>query len=151
MKIKVNQPSTLYSIDDLSEGLSVFEEVAFLASDTDAFIAVSGDRAPFHTSQIDAQAAGFKGAIVHGVHVAARFSRLLGMFLPGAGTVIQKLDLNFAHPLLIGEAAKLTVTVSRIIPSVHCVQLRLIATRGDLEVVTGRAQCVFPSTAVSDT
>ncbi len=132
-----------FTIDALTVGQSVREVVRFTAEAMDGFVRLSADNAPFHVSRDAAKAGGFDGPIIHGMHLAMRFSRLLGLYLPGGATVIQKVNLNFLDPVYLDDEVTFSVTVERIIEAVDCVVLALLATRGERRVVDGRAQCIF--------
>src|SRR5437667_12409679 len=58
------------------------------------FSEVSGDRAPLHTDREFATAHGFEGMVVHGALLASYVSQLVGMFLPGPLSVMERIDLG---------------------------------------------------------
>jgi 3-hydroxybutyryl-CoA dehydratase len=121
----------------------VQQDVTFAVAAVDAFRQLSGDRASMHFDDGYAAGRGFPGRIVHGLLVGARFSRLMGMFLPGESSVIQSLTLQFRRPVLVGARLTMVVEVERIVEAVDAVVLKLSATTGGMLVVEGRAQCVL--------
>lgn len=102
------------------------------------------DRAPVHWDVSAAQDLGFRGRLVYGFLVAAGFSGILGMKLPGPYTVIHSVKFDMVGPVLVGERISYRVRVTHITPALKTVVLELRATRdnGDL-VLRGSAQCGF--------
>lgn len=134
------------SIDEITVGESWRESVHFDETAINAFAAVSDDYAPHHLDENAARRNGFDGKIVHGLLIGARFSRLLGMFLPGAGTVIHSFSLELQRPVPVDSRMELSVVVAKIHKAIRSVQLDLVA-RDEVGRVSvkGRATCVFRS------
>lgn len=72
------------------------------------FAGVSGDANPVHIDEIAARESRFGRRIAHGMLGASLLSAVLGMRLPGPGTVYLNQTLTFRHPIYIGD----TVTAS---------------------------------------
>src|SRR5437762_2235727 len=113
------------ALDAISVGDRWSERVCFDARMVQAFSAVSGDSAPHHLDDEAARKIGFDGAIVHGLFLGARFSRLLGMFLPGPAAVIHSFAMDFLRPVPIGTCVDVSVIVSKVHAAVRSVQLDL--------------------------
>ncbi len=62
---------------------------------------LSGDHNPVHLEDEVAQAAGFRGAIVHGMCVLGAVARAAALDAPGK--VLRKLDVRFAGPVYPGQ------------------------------------------------
>ena len=72
--------------------------------------------------------------------LAALFSYLLGVTLPGPGTNYLKQELTFAAPAPLGEALTATVAITRLRPEKHLCDLATTVTGADgRTLVTGRA------------
>lgn len=72
--------------------------------------------------------------------IGGLFSYLLGVKLPGLGTNYLKQETEYRHPALVGEALTARVTITRLRPEKHLVDLETQCTGGDGRVVaTGRA------------
>jgi len=72
-------------------------------SDVYLFAGITGDLNPAH---IDAQTAGrsmFKERIAHGMLSAGLISAVLGMYLPGPGTIYLSQTLKFTAPVKFGD------------------------------------------------
>ena len=91
---------------------------------------------------------GYPDRIVHGLLVTSRFSRLMGMYLPGPRSVIQKCQFNFIEAVPIGKPVVYTVLIKGTSPAVGAVVLKLSArfekgNNTDGDVISGDAVCVF--------
>lgn len=77
---------------------------------------------------------------VPGPLLGGLFSYLLGVELPGRGTNYLKQSLEFLAPAPIGQALTASVTVSRLRPEKHLVDLETVCTTADgIRVCQGRA------------
>ena len=76
--------------------------------------------------------------------VAALFSHLLGVELPGFGTNYLKQELRFLAPAPIGEPLAASVEITRLRPDKSLVDLRTLCRRADGVVICeGRALVRF--------
>jgi len=75
------------------------------------FAGVSGDFNPIHIDVEYANKTRFKGRIAHGLLTSTLLSQLLGMHLPGKGSVYLEQTLKFKAPVMIGD----TITASAIV------------------------------------
>ncbi|CDI48761.1 MaoC family dehydratase [Clostridium tetani] len=80
-------------------------------TDVYLFAGISGDLNPAHVNQIEAEKTMFKGRICHGILVSSLISTVLGMYLPGPGTIYLSQDLKFVAPVKIGDTVTATVEV----------------------------------------
>lgn len=72
--------------------------------------------------------------------IAALFSYLLGVKLPGFGTNYLKQEMQFADRANFGEELTAQVTVTRLRPDKHLADLETVCRRADGTVIcTGRA------------
>ncbi len=67
--------------------------------------------------------------------IAALFSYLLGVKLPGPGTNYLKQELNFVSPAPLGQPLTARVEITRLRPEKHLVDLRATCTLTDGTVV----------------
>lgn len=75
----------------------------FTQEDIENFAALTGDRNRLHTDPEFSKRGLFRRPVVHGVLVGSLISTVMGMFLPGSGTVFQGEDIHFLHPVYPGE------------------------------------------------
>jgi 3-hydroxybutyryl-CoA dehydratase len=132
------------SINEIAVGQSWRESFRFDDAAVKSFADVSGDYAPHHLDEAVARRNGFDRKIVHGFLIGARFSRLLGMFLPGASTVLHSFSLDMLRPVPVGSDVDLSVIVLKIHDAIRSVRMELIARdeAGRLSI-KGKATCVF--------
>lgn len=136
-------PSRPLSVDDIRVGDAVEQYFAFDAAARAAFAKVANDRAPVHEDERFAHAHGFRGTVIQGLCVSTRFSRLVGMYLPGEFAILEMLTLKFRHPVYEGQALVFRAEVTRILPPLKVVKLALSASSGEIAHVTGEAQCLI--------
>lgn len=90
-----------------------------------------------------ARQAGLEGEApktVPGPLIGALFSYLLGVKLPGPGTNYLKQDMRFLADAPLGEALTASVTITRLRPEKHLVDLETVCmTRSGARVCEGRA------------
>lgn len=134
----------LLTIDEIKVGDSYSEEVVFDAETVGGFIGLTGDRAGIHVDRIFSREKRFENLVVHGFLLSIRFSRILGMELPGEHTVIGSVELKFHAPVYVGDRVKYTATVTRILKPLGAVLLTLSIEKADGVVcVEGKTTCVF--------
>ncbi|KOA20268.1 (R)-specific enoyl-CoA hydratase [Clostridium homopropionicum DSM 5847] len=74
-------------------------------SETDVYLfaGISGDLNPAHVNQVDSEKTMFKGRICHGMLVSSLISTVLGMYLPGPGTIYMSQEVRFLSPVRMGD------------------------------------------------
>lgn len=75
------------------------------------FAEVTGDANPVHLDDAYAKETVFKGRVAHGMLSAAFISAVLGMRLPGPGTIYLSQSLRFLAPVRPGETVATQVEV----------------------------------------
>lgn len=76
---------------------------AFTREDVSQFAALTNDFNPIHFDEEYARTTRFEKPIVHGLLVASLFGELLGVHLPGKGTIYLSQQLRFRAPVFILE------------------------------------------------
>ena len=79
------------------------------------FAGITGDFNPVHVDERSAENSIFGERIVHGILVAGLISSVIGMKLPGAGTIYLEQDARFLLPGKIGDTVTAIVEVAEII------------------------------------
>lgn len=82
----------------------------------ESFASLSGDRNPVHFDDEFARRIGFTGRIAHGAVTASLLSALLGMDLPGPGSVFLEQRVRFLAPVRPGDRITGTLEVLRVRP-----------------------------------
>ncbi len=113
---------------DLNVGDKTSVSKIFTDEDVRGFSDLSLDKNPIHLDQAFAEESIFGKRIVHGMLVASLFSGLLGMKLPGEGSIYLGQSLSFKAPIYIGDEVTATVEIIKI--------------REDKPIVTLKTVCV---------
>lgn len=79
------------------------------------FAGLSGDFNPVHIDQEYAKKTRFKQRIAHGLLTSSLLSQLLGMHLPGKGSIYLEQNIKFKSPVFIGDTITATATVQEFI------------------------------------
>ena len=114
-------------------------------SDVYLFAGVTGDLNPAHTNEEYAKTTHFKTRIAHGMLSAGLISAVLGMQLPGPGTIYTGQTLKFLAPVHIGD----TITATAEIKSLDLERNRVVLTttctnQEGTMVITGEATALLP-------
>lgn len=88
-------------------------------SETDVYLfaGISGDFNFVHVNKIAAKESIYGKQIAHGLLVGGLLSNVIGMKLPGEGTIYMEQDLRFKKPVYIGDTVTAWVEVMEIINS----------------------------------
>src|ERR1700692_3227764 len=128
-----------YTIDDLKPGMSESFTKTVSERDIVLFGEVSGDVNPVHFDEEFAKKTPFKGRIAHGCLTASYISTVLGMKMPGPGTIFMSLTTRFKAPVRIGDTVTATCTVREVVPDKRRVVFDCVCKVGDITVVDGEA------------
>ena len=103
--------------------------------DIDLFAAATGDMNPAHVDPVYAATDMFHHVIIHGMWGGGLISAVLGMQLPGPGTIYLRQDLQFRYPVSIGDTITAKVTVKDLHPEKGDVSLECACTNQHGRVV----------------
>jgi 3-hydroxybutyryl-CoA dehydratase len=130
------------------EDLSVGDSAGMTRTVTDeviqAFAEVSTDSNPVHLDQAYAEGTMFKGRIAHGMLSGAYVSAVIGMQLPGPGTIYLSQSLRFRRPVRLGDVVDVRVTVQALDPARGEVTLSTVCEVAGKRVVEGEAVVLAP-------
>ncbi|MEW6319648.1 MAG: MaoC/PaaZ C-terminal domain-containing protein [Acidobacteriota bacterium] len=143
LEVSAESSALLRAFEEIREGDRCRERVVLGEDAFAAFLRVSGDAAPVHTSRERAREMGYPDRILPGLLASLRFSRLLGMYLPGPHAVIHTARFEFRAAVLLDSEIDYSVIVSRLIEPMRAVVLDLVARCGPEVVIRGTAQCVM--------
>lgn len=133
------------TIDTIQIGDSASFTKTVTEADITLFAGYSGDFNPAHINAAEAEKGMFHGRIAHGMLSAGFISAVLGMQLPGPGTIYMGQELRFVKPVYIGDTVTATATVVERIPEKNRLKLETIVTnqKGE-QVITGMATVMPP-------
>ena len=111
------------TFDELKVGDTASVTRTVTTDDVQLFATVSGDVNPAHLDAAYAKTDSFHRVIVHGMWGAGLISSVLGVKLPGPGTIYLDQSLKFTRPVDIGDTITATVAVTEKLPEHHVVHL----------------------------
>ena len=88
-----------YTFQELCAGMTAHFIVKVTFADIDRFCEVSGDNSPIHMNLTRAKEKGFSNRVAHGMLISAYYSRLVGVYLPGANGYLHAIDISFKKPV----------------------------------------------------
>lgn len=134
-----------YTIDDLKPGMSESFTKTVTERDIELFGEVSGDTNPVHFDENFAKTTPFKTRIAHGMLSASYISTVLGMKMPGPGTIFQSFSARFKAPVRIGDTATAICTVREVVAEKRRIVFDCVCKVGDTVVVEGEATVMPPA------
>ncbi len=113
-------------------------------SETDVynFAGICGDFNPVHVNRVYAENSLFAGRIVQGALLNSFISTVLGMYMPGPGTIYLSQESRFVKPVYIGDTVTVNVTIISI--SKNVVLKTEIFNQKNECVLTGSAKVKLP-------
>ena len=114
------------------------------AADLSMFAAVTGDFNPAHFDPVYAAGTHFKGRIAHGMIAAGLISGVIGMKLPGPGTVYVQQTLNFLAPIRINDVVTVKVEVTDLLEKNRVKLKTTVSNQEGVVAVDGEALVVVP-------
>jgi len=100
-----------YTYDEIQIGQTASVTKTISEYDVYAYAGVTGDFNPAHINAPYAEGTFFKVRIAHGMLTASFVSTVLGMYLPGPGTIFLSNTANFLAPVRIGDTITATCEV----------------------------------------
>ena len=122
-------------IDELSVGQVAELAKTVTESDIVLFAGVTGDFNPVHIDAEAAKQSVFGERIAHGMLSAGFISAVLGMRLPGPGSIYLSQTLRFTKPVRIGDTVTARVEVVEVIAAKRRVRLATTCRNQNDEVV----------------
>jgi len=113
-----------YSLEELSEGMSAADTVLILSKTIHRIALASRDYNPIHFDSKYAENTIFKEPIAHGLIIDGILSYLLGMKLPGKGTILLKKEVSFYNPVLIWDTLESKIEIKKIDREKRNIELR---------------------------
>ena len=132
------------TIEEINLGDKACFEKTISESDVYLFAGITGDLNPAHINKVASENTMFQGRIAHGVLVSGLISTVLGMHLPGPGTIYLGQELKFTAPVKIGDTIKAEAEVIEMIKEKNRIKLKTICTNQHGKVVIEGIATVMP-------
>ncbi|WP_411823235.1 MaoC family dehydratase [Leptospira sp. 'Mane'] len=113
-------------------------------TDVYLFAGISGDFNPLHVDEEYAKTTEFGTRIAHGGLAASLLAPVLGMKLPGVGTVALETTTKFRKPVYFGDTITCKVEVIEKVEKLKAVRMKVVWTNQKGEVVSKGDALVIP-------
>lgn len=128
--------------------LQVGEEASFTKTVTETdvylFAGISGDFNPLHLNEEFAKLTPFKTRIAHGALPQSLIARVLGMVLPGLGTIAVEIRCRFKAPTFFGDTITAKARVAEKLEDKRWVRMVLTWTNQREETIAEGEAVVIP-------
>lgn len=132
------------TIDQLSIGDSEQFSKTIAESDIYLFAGITGDLNPAHINEEHAKNTRFEKRIAHGILVGGLISTVIGMKLPGPGSIYREQQYKFLAPVFIGDTITAKVEVLELIPEKNKIVLQTTCTNQDGKLVIDGSAVIHP-------
>jgi len=133
-----------YSYDELEEGMSASFTKTISETDVYLFAGISGDFNPMHLNEEFAKMTPFGTRIAHGALPQSLIAPVLGMKLPGLGTVALEISVRFKAPTYFGDTITATGEITEKLEEKRWVKMTLNWTNQNDELVAVGTALVIP-------
>ncbi|MEJ2023959.1 MAG: MaoC family dehydratase [Deltaproteobacteria bacterium] len=135
--------------------LKIGQEASFTKtiSETDVYLfaGISGDFNPMHVNETFARQTPFKTRIAHGALPQALIAPVLGMQLPGLGTILVEISCRFKAPTFFGDTITATARVSEKLTEKKWARMELVWKNQEGKIIAeGGALVIPPPSSVQD-
>ena len=133
------QPNTI-SFEEIYEGYEQSFKHLVTVDEVDSFAQLTGDYNPVHIDPEFAKLTNFGKRVVHGMLTSSFISTIIGMRIPGPGSLWLSQTINFVNPTYIGDVIEIKATVTRISRSTRTITLAIvIVNQNSLKLVEGES------------
>jgi len=132
------------SYDELKIGEEASFSKTITETDVYLFAGISGDFNPVHVNEEYAKQTPFKTRIAHGALPESLIAPVLGMKLPGLGTVAVEITCRFKSPTFFGDTITAKAMVAEKIEDKRWVRMALTWTNQRGETVAEGEAVVIP-------
>jgi acyl dehydratase len=128
--------------------IQIGEEASFSKTITETdvylFAGISGDFNPLHLNEAFAKLTRFKTRIAHGALPQSLIARVLGMMLPGLGTIAVEVSCRFKAPTFFGDTITAKAKVAEKLEDKRWVRMVLTWTNQREETIAQGEAVVIP-------
>ena len=121
-------------------------KIAKTITETDvySFAGICGDFNPLHVNEIEAKNTIFGKRIAHGILGVSLISTVLGMYLPGPGTIYASQNIQFTKPIYFGDTITADVEIVELLQNGRCRLKTQVINQDNEVVITGEAIVILP-------
>ncbi len=131
-------------IADIKIGDTANFQKTITETDVYLYAGITGDNNPAHINAVEAEKGRFKERIAHGMLVAGLVSAVLGVKLPGPGTIYLGQEMKFTAPVKFGDTVDAVVEVIEKKEEKNIIRLKTVCTNQDGTVVLDGIATVMP-------
>jgi 3-hydroxybutyryl-CoA dehydratase len=132
------------TIEEIKIGDNAVFQKTITETDVYLYAGVTGDINPAHINEEHSKNTMFKGRIVHGMLTAGLVSAVLGVQLPGPGTIYLGQELKFTAPVRFNDTIEARVEVIEMNVEKNRIKLETICTNQNKEIVLKGVATVMP-------
>ncbi len=132
------------TMDEIETGDAAEFSKTLSETDVYLFAGITGDLNPAHINEDYARTTFFKTRIAHGMLNGGLISAVLGMKLPGPGTIYIRQEMNFTAPVRIGDTITARAEVIEKDVGKNRLRLRTTCTNQDGTLVMDGEAVVSP-------
>jgi len=100
---------------------------------------LSGDINKLHVNAEYAKEKNFDGVVVYGGLIVSNLSKLIGMYLPGSGSLWNNLKISFMKPLMVNKKAVINAEIIHVSESTSTVEIKFNIISDDEVISRGSA------------
>jgi len=136
---------TSFTMNELQLGQSASFTKTITEKEVRLFAELSGDSNPVHLDEGFAKTTIFKDRIAHGILCGSLISTVLGMHLPGPGSIYLKQEFKFMAPVYFGDVLTATCSVKEKMEEKNRVILDCkVINQNEVVVISGEATIMPP-------
>lgn len=113
-------------------------------TDVYTFAGICGDFNSLHVNAVVAEKSIFGKRIVHGALVSSFISTVLGMYLPGEGTIYLRQEVNYRKPVYFEDTITARVVIREILENGNAVLETSVLNQKGERVLDGTAVVKLP-------
>jgi alkylation response protein AidB-like acyl-CoA dehydrogenase/acyl dehydratase/putative sterol carrier protein len=133
------------SLDEIQIGEKAEGSMKVTKDHIEWYAKMSGDYNPLHMDDEYAATTMFGRRIAHGPVGGALVARVIGMQLPGLGTLAYNMKVNFTAPVFPGDEIKAIIEATEKVPEKNLLRLSFtVVNQKGLEVMNGYANVLPP-------
>ena len=132
------------TINEIKIGDGISVEITITDEQIKKFAEATGDFNPLHVDDDYAKKSPFKKRVAHGVLLSGIVSGVIGMKLPGLGTVARDMYSKFMRPVFIGDVLTIDAKITEIKEKIKTCKIEFIVKNQDKKKVGKGYATVIP-------